>query len=69
MSNLKVLEENNYHFTDDQQKEINAQKELVAKQVEDTTKLHVGSFIQKTHQRNIKKQAKMGKYFNPHIKR
>ena len=55
--------------TDMQQKEINAQKELVAKQVEDTTRLHVGSFIQKTHQRDIEKKAKMAKYHNPHIKR
>ena len=69
MSNLKVLNENNCHFTDGQQKEIDAQKELVSEQVEDTTKLHVDSFIQKTHQRNIEKQAEMGKYFNPHIKR
>jgi hypothetical protein len=33
----------------EQQKEIEAQKELVCKQVEDTTKLHVGSFVLKTH--------------------
>ena len=52
-----------------QQREIDAQKELVAKQVEDTTKLHVGSFIQKTHQRDVEKKAEMGKYHNPHIKR
>ena len=51
------------------QKEINAQKELVAKQVEDTTRLHVGSFIQKSHQRDVEKKAEMAKYHNPHIKR
>ena len=59
----------NCYFTDEQQKEINAQRELVSKQVEDTTKLHVGSFIQKTHQRDIEKKAEMAKYHNPHIKR
>ena len=41
----------------------------MSKQVEDTTKVHVDSFVQKTHQRNIEKQAEMSKYFNPHIKR
>ena len=41
----------------------------MTKQVEDTTKLHVGSFIQRTHQRDFEKKAEMGKYFNPHIKR
>ena len=46
-----------------------AQRELVAKQVEDTTRLHVGSFIQKAHQRDIEKKAEMAKYHNPHIKR
>ena len=59
----------NWHFTDGQQKEIETQKELVCRQVEDTTKLHVGSFIQKTHQRDIEKKAEMAKYHNPHIKR
>ena len=58
-----------WHFTDGQQKVIEAQKELVYRQVEDTTKLHVGSFIQKTHQRDIEKKAEMAKYHNPHIKR
>ena len=53
----------------EQQKEIEAQKELVGKQVEDTTKLHVGSYVQKTHQRGIEKKAEMAKYRNPHIKR
>ena len=41
----------------------------MSKQVEDTTKLHVDSFVQKTHQGNIEKQAEMSKYFNLHIKR
>ena len=59
----------NCHFTDQQQREIETQRELVSKQVEDTTKLHVGSSIQKTHQRDIKKKAEMAKYHNPHIKR
>ena len=31
----------NWHFTDGQQKEIEARRELVSRQVEDTTKLHV----------------------------
>ena len=48
---------------------VEAQRELVAKQVEDTTKLHVGSFIQKTHQRDVEKKAEMAKYLNPNIKR
>ena len=52
-----------------QQREIEAQRALVAKQVEDTTKLHVGSFIQKTHQREVEKKAEVAKYHNPHIKR
>ena len=52
-----------------QQKEIDAQKELVAKQVEDTTKLHVGHYVQKTHQRDVEKKAEMAKFYNPHIKR
>ena len=59
----------NWYSTDRQQKEIETQKELVYRQVEDTTKLHVGSFIQKTHQRDIEKKAEMAKYHNPHIKR
>ena len=59
----------NCYFTDDQQREIEAQRELVAKQVEDTTRLHVGSFIQKAHQRDVEKKAEMAKYHNPHIKR
>jgi hypothetical protein len=41
----------------------------VVKQVEDTTKLHVGSFIQRNHQRDMEKKAEMAKYHNPHIKR
>jgi hypothetical protein len=46
-----------------------AQRELVAKQVEDTTKLHVGSFVQKTHQRDVEKKARMAKFPNANIKR
>ena len=52
-----------------QQKEIETQKELVSKQVEDTTKLHVGNFVQKNLQRDIEKKAEMAKFTNPHIKR
>ena len=59
----------NWNYAGGQQKEIETQKELVCKQVEDTTKLHVGSFIQKNHQREIEKKAEMAKYHNPHIKR
>ena len=59
----------NWYFTEGQQKEIETQKELVYRQVEDTTKLHVGSFIQKTPQRDMEKKAEMAKYHNPHIKR
>ena len=54
---------------DSQQREIETQKELVARQVEDTTKLHIGSFVQKSHQRDVEKKAEMAKYYNPHIKR
>ena len=46
-----------------------AQRELVAKQVEDTTRLHVGSFIQKAHQRDVEKKAVMAKFPNANIKR
>ena len=55
--------------TDSQQKELEAQRALVAKQVADTTKLHMTGFIQKTHQREVEKKAEMAKYHNPHIKR
>ena len=41
----------------------------MAKQVEDTTKLHVDSYVQKAHQRDMEKKAEMAKYHNPHIKR
>jgi hypothetical protein len=41
----------------------------VCRQVEDTAKLHVGSFVQKNLQRDIEKKAEMAKYHNPHIKR
>ena len=56
-------------FTGYQQRELDAQRELVSKQVEDTTKLHVGSFIQKAHQRDVEKKAVMAKYPNSNIKR
>ena len=35
------------------QEELRAQKALVAKQVVDTSKLHVSSYIQKTHHREV----------------
>ena len=59
----------NCYFADEWLRGTEAQRELVSKQVEDTTKLHVGSFIQKAHQRDIEKKAEMAKYHNPHIKR
>ena len=52
-----------------QQREIEAQKDLVARQREDTTKLHVDSYVHKTHQRELEMKAEMEKYSNPHIKR
>ena len=52
-----------------QQKEIETQKELVSKQVEDTTKLHVGNYVQKNLQRDIEMKAEMAKFTSPHIKR
>ena len=59
----------NHDCTDEQRREFVAQRELVAKQVEDTTRLHVGSFIQKAHQRDVEKKAVMAKYPNANIKR
>ena len=53
----------------EQQREIEAQKDLVEKQREDTTKLHVDSYVHKTHQRELEMKAEMEKYSNPHIKR
>ena len=47
--------------TDIQQRELVAQKAMVAKQVEDTSKLHVSGFIQKTHHREAEKKAAMYK--------
>ena len=55
--------------TDSQQRELEAQRALVAKQVKDTTKLHVTGFIQKTHQREVEKKAEMDKYPQQGIKR
>ena len=43
-----------------------AQKALVAKQVADTSKLHVSSFVQKTHLRDAEKKAAMDKYQQPY---
>ena len=59
----------NRDCTEEQRREIVAQRELVAKQVEDTTRLHVGSFVQKTHQRDVEKKARMAKFPNANIKR
>ena len=53
----------------EQQREIEAQKDLVEKQREDTTKLHVNSYVHKTHQREMEMKAEMEKYSIPHIKR
>ena len=52
-----------------QQREIEAQKDLVEKQREDTTKLHVDNYVHKAHQREMEMKAEMDKYSNPHIKR
>ena len=52
-----------------QQRELVAQKAMVAKQVEDTSKLHVSGFIQKTHHREAEKKAAMDKYPQHGIKR
>ena len=51
-----------------QQRELEAQRALVAKQAEDTTMLHVTGFIQKTHQREVEKKAEMDKYPQQGIK-
>jgi hypothetical protein len=48
------------------QGELVAQKALVAKQVADTSKLHVSSFVQKTHHREAEKKAAMDKYQQPY---
>ena len=55
--------------TDIQQRELVAQKAMVAKQVEDTSKLHVSGFIQKTHHREAEKKAAMDKYPQHGIKK
>ena len=52
-----------------QQCKIETQKDLVEKQREDTTKLHVNLYVHKTHQRELEMKAEMEKYSNPHIKR
>ena len=69
VSNLNDKTQINWSSADEQRKELKAQRELVAKQVEDTTKLHVSGFIQMTHQRDVEKKAAMDKYPNPNIKR
>ena len=48
------------------QGEIVTQKALVAKQVADTSKLHVASFVQKTHLRDAEKKAAMDLYSKPY---
>ena len=48
------------------QDELVAKKALVAKQVADTSKLHVSSYIQKTHHREAEKKAAMDKYQAPY---
>ena len=48
------------------QGELVTQKALVAKQVADTSKLHVASFVQKTHLRDAEKKAAMDLYQKPY---
>ena len=48
------------------QGELVTQKALVAKQVSDTSKLHVASFVQKTHLRDAEKKAAMDLYSKPY---
>ena len=48
------------------QSELVTQKALVAKQVADTSKLHVASFVQKTHLRDAEKKATMDLYQKPY---
>ena len=48
------------------QGELVTQKALVAKQVSDTSKLHVASFVQKTHLRDAEKKAAMDLYHKPY---
>ena len=47
------------------QEELKAQKALVAKQVLDTSKLHVANYIQKSHHRKVEREAAMEKYKLP----
>ena len=65
LATVKVLEDK----VAEQQIEIDAQKDAVGKQREDTTKLHVNSYIHKTQQRELERKAEMDKYANPHLKR
>ena len=53
----------------EQQRKIEAQKDLPEIQREDTTKLHMNSYVHKTHQSEMEMKAEMEKYSNPHIKR
>ena len=48
------------------QGELVTQKALVAKQVADTSKLRVASFVQKTHLRDAEKKVAMDKYQQPY---
>ena len=47
------------------QEELKAQRALVARQVLDTSKLHVAHYIQKTHHRKVERDAAMDKYKLP----
>ena len=69
VSDLQVLDSVQCHHPGLQQREIEAQKNLVEQQREDTTQLHVASYVQKSHQREMEMKAEMDKYSNPHIKR
>ena len=47
------------------QEELKAQRAMVARQVLDTSKLHVAHYIQKTHHRKVERDAAMDKYKLP----
>ena len=61
LATVKVLEDK----VANQQIEIEAQKDVVEKQREDTTRLHVNSYIHKTQQRELEMKAEMDKYADP----
>ena len=65
LATVKVLEDK----VAEQQIEIDAQKDAVGKQREDTTKLHFHSYIHKTQQRELERKAEMDEYANLHLKR